>query len=294
MPSALSWGPGPNYRNFSVRTTVNVTEAYPEVLNITCNNGSSILLTAGASTFVLCTVVIRDYNGGDTIIGINGSGVFNATFYYFQNKSSDPDEDNVHYSNASCSFNQSNGYYVNWTCGFDVQYFANNGTWRINVSVLDTHNEQNLSVVSSFNTTISPLYALNVTEVIDYGSLYTGQTSASSVEANVTNLGNMQINVTVYGFGGDNATKGVGLAMLCEQRNLSVSNERFSVDSGAPFASMVPLSGSPQMIPDLTLLKQTIPGNLITNSTYWAIHINISDNPFGVCNGTVVFSAVSS
>ena len=295
MPYVTSWGPGPNYNNFSVRTTVNVTEAYPEILNISCNLGQPITLTAGGTQPVVCIVQVRDYNGGDTINGTNGSGVFNSTFYYVLNQSSDPDDNNVHYTNDSCSLNGTAlGFYVNWSCSFDVWYYANNGTWRVNATVLDTHNQQNLTTSAIFNSSISPLYALNVTDVIDYGSLFVGATSTDSVEANVTNFGNMVINVTVYGHGGDNATTGFGLAMVCEGRNLTVSNERFSINSTDLFDAMLPLASAAQMIPNLTIDKQTADGVLISNSTYWKLHINVSDNPFGVCNGTVVFSAVAN
>jgi hypothetical protein len=295
IPSVVSWGPGPNYRNYSVRTTVNITEAYPEILNITCNAGQTIVLTAGTSTTVVCIVVVRDYNGGDTIVGDNGSGVFNSTFYYFQNKSDDPDDYNVHYSNQTCSLNGTpNGYYVNWSCAFHVLYFANNGTWRVNATVLDTHNSQNVTVFGVFNNTMGTLYALNVTEVIDYGSLVSGSTSPSPVEANVTNVGNVAINVTVAGFGGSNISQGAGLAMICDQRNLTVGNERFSLNSSAIFSSMTPLSSSAQMIANLTIQKQVQDGVYMVNSTYWSLYINTTDNPFGVCNGTIVFSAVAS
>ena len=36
-----SWGPSGNYENYSVRTTVNITNAYPEILAIICNSGSA-------------------------------------------------------------------------------------------------------------------------------------------------------------------------------------------------------------------------------------------------------------
>jgi hypothetical protein len=295
IPTVVSWGPGQNYKNYSVRTTVNVTEAFPEILNISCNYGQPVILTAGSTAKVVCVVMVRDYNGGDTIVGANGSGVFNASFFYFQNKSSDPNDNNVHYSNQTCSLNGTSiGYYVNWTCAFDVWYYANNGTWRINASVLDTHNNQNLSITSEFNGSIGVIYALNVTDVIDYGKLFVGETSSAPIQANVTNFGNSAINVTVYGFGGDNISRGSGLAMICEQRNLSLTNERFSLSSSEPWATMNVLSGAPQMLQNLTLPKQVQDGVFVVNATYWSLHINVTDNPYGVCNGTVVFSAIQS
>lgn len=281
IPSATSWGPGTNSKNYSVRTTVNITSAYPEVLNVTCNGATSILLTGGASKNIACNVQLRDYDGGNTILSAN------ATFYFRLNNSNDPDDNNTHYTNATCTENITSGFYSNWTCAFDMWYFANNGTWRLNVTIVDAS-----SFVANryLNITLSPLLALNVTDLIDFGNLAVTQTS-SIVEANVTNLGNLQMNVTVYGFGGDNYTAGAGVAMLCDARNISFSNQRYSSNPLATYETMAPISGVATMIPGVTVVKQTQEGVLMVNSTYWALHVNMSDNPYGICNGTVVFSA---
>jgi len=284
IPSAVSWGPGSNYRNYSVRTTVNVTNAYPEVINITCNGGSAIVLNGGTTKLVSCLVQTRDYNGGNTI------SFANATFYYYLNYSSNTDDNNTHYTNSSCSKEGgSSGYYQNWTCVFDVWYYANNGSWRVNATVWD---DLNTSGLNANNASIGALLALNVTEVIDYGVLSVDDTS-NSTQANVTNFGNLPINVTVYGFGGDNASTGAGIALRCEQRNISISNERYS-STDVDYDSMISITGTAAMVPGVNIAKQTDPATLMINSTYWKLHINITDNPFGICNGTVVFSATGA
>jgi hypothetical protein len=283
IPPVLSWGNGSNYKNYSVRSTVNVTNAYPEIINITCNSGASITLTAGSTKTVSCLVQIRDYNGGNTINYVNG------TFYYYLNQSSDPDDNNTHYTNATCINETPNGYYVNWTCAFDVWYYANNGSWRINSTVNDSFGAKDNDYN---NATISALLALNVTDLIDFGQLAVTQTSLS-IQANVTNFGNRPINVTVYGFGGNDSVAGAGLAMNCTVRNISISNERYDINASANYDLMTSLTGSPIMIPGIKIEKQTLPDVYAFNSTYWRLHVNITTNPFGVCNGTVVFSAES-
>jgi hypothetical protein len=299
LPSVIGWGAGPNYKNVSVRTTVNVTDSYPEIVNITCNNRTSITLNAGTTQSVVCIVQIMDFNGGNTINGTMGSGV-NATFYYYLNQSSNPNDNNVHYTNSTCSQNGSaNGYLVNWSCAFDVWYYANNGTWRLNATVTDTHNWYyrgglNFTVWGVGNATINSLYALNVTSLIDYGQLAVGDTSAP-VTANVTNFGNMNINVTVFGYGNDtDSVSNRNLAMACEQRNISISNERYSLSSATAYDAMTMLAGvstpAPQ-ISGLTIMQQTNDSQQVINSTYWRLYVNVSTNPFGICNGTVVFSA---
>jgi hypothetical protein len=193
FPSVLSWGPGPNYVNYSVRTTVNVTQAYPEIINVTCNSGQSITLNAGTTRNTFCLVQIRDYNGGNTIINVN------ETFYYYLNQSSDPNDNNTHYTNSTCTANSTSGYYTNWTCAVDLLYYSNNGSWRANVTVID---DNNMTTNDYRNATINALYALNVTDLIDFGNMAVGDTTQDPpVQANVTNFGNRNINISLYGFG---------------------------------------------------------------------------------------------
>lgn len=279
----LSWGHDSNYRNVSVRTTVNITQGYPEILNITCNNGASITLNAGMTKTVACLIQIRDYNGGSTIAAVNG------TFYYYLNQSSDPDDNSTHYSNTTCTVNNTNGYFTNWTCAFDLWYYANNGTWRGNLTVRDDYN---LTRNDYRNSTINLLYALNITpDIINFGDMAVGDTKDPPVPANVTNFGNMPINVSVYGFGGENEILYAGLAMICEIRNLTLPNERYGLNAGTSYDSMTSLTGSPIRITGLKIPKQTDSSQMQTNTTYWRLHVNLTSNPFGVCNGTVVFAA---
>jgi hypothetical protein len=278
-----SWGPGTNYKNYSVRSTVNVTNAYPEIINISCNSGQSVVLTAGTTKSINCTVKIRDYNGWDDVNYVN------STFYYFLNASSDPDDNNTHYTNTSCSQTSNDGQYlVNWTCSFDVWYYANNGTWRANATVNDSYATKDNDYG---NASLSALLALNVTSLIDFGNLAVTETSPSAVQANVTNLGNVPMNISVYGYGGNSEVAGAGYAMLCEQRNITISNERYDLSSATLYDSMTPLTVSYVPIPGIKIIKQTQPGVYMVNSTYWRLHVNLTNNPFGICNGTVVFSA---
>jgi hypothetical protein len=284
LPLVIGWGPSGNYQNVSVRTTVNITQAYPEILNVTCGNGTSISLVAGSTYLLTCRVQIRDYNGGNTISSSN------LTFYYFMNQSIDPDDKNVHYTNLSCTMNTTDGYYTNWTCGVNIWYYANNGTWIANATVKDNNN---FTRSGSANASIGSLYALNVTPLIDFGQLAVNDYS-SSIQANVTNFGNRQINITVYGFGDENETRYAGYAMICDQRNLTLPNERYALASATDYDAMTPLTGAATTIPGFSLYQQTDDAQQVINATYWRLHVNITTNPFGVCNGTVIFAAQAS
>jgi hypothetical protein len=101
--------------------------------------------------------------------------------------------------------------------------------------------------------------------------------------------------VSVYGFGGDDGTNASlqGLAMICDVNNISLSNERYDLNQATAYDSMTSLTGSPIIMSGLKVLNQRDTGVLITNSTYWMLHINLTTNPSGICNGTVVFAAES-
>ena len=281
-----SWSPGPNYRNVSVDTTVNITNSLPEVLNVLIEGGSSnITLNAGFYRNVTCNATIRDYNGGSTIDNVS------ATFYH--NTSSNDtgsDDNNSHYTVSNCTYGSFDTYTRNVSCSFLVQYYANAGPWVCNVTATDPYNFSNVSRrKSGFNSTyVGTLLALNVTPLIDYGSLAVGDQSDPQ-QANVTNFGNQNINISVRAYGN---VPNDGLAMYCQFGNISVENEKFNVAGGTALSAYTNASNSAQVISGLTVLQQTNDSQPVINTTYWILYV--PPNPFGRCNGTVVFQAESS
>ncbi|MFH1770601.1 MAG: hypothetical protein ABH828_03515 [archaeon] len=279
-PLISSWSIGDNYKNVSVDTYVNITYSKPVVLNVEIDTASNnVTLSAGTTRSVLCNATIRDYNGyGD----INRT---NATLWDNNNAvMSDPDDENEHYF-SNCTLNGNDGTYLSyWSCSFDVYYYANNGSdWRCNVTTVDNYN----FTASGYNvTTLNPLYALNVTSEINYGDMAVEDTSTNSETANITSFGNMNINVSLYGYGGNEFTTGNGLAFICEIGNISVGNERYSLTDVA-WASMTNLTNESALISGFTMPQRTT--TEIINTTYWKLYV--PPNPFGQCNGTVVFEA---
>lgn len=268
-----------NYDHVNVTTRVNITNAFPEILNVTAEGYDlNVTLSAGATRSIECNATIRDYNGGDDLDVVAGY------LYYYLNSSEHSDDDNEHYTNSSCIATDNDGQYlVNYTCTFQVQYFANNGTWNCNISVNDSINNQDSEEA---NTTIDPLYALNVTDTIDYGNLSVTETS-ENITATVTNFGNMDINVSVLGYG---ETEGDGIGLVCSVgSNISVENQRFS-STQVEWGSKSPLSISNQDV-GATVSKQTDDTTPVTQSTYWQLYV--PPNPFGLCTGTVRFTATT-
>ena len=265
-----------NYDHVNVTTRVNITDAMPEILNVTVDQ--DITLNAGGTRIVTCNATIRDWNG------FNDLDTVSATFYYYLNESGDPDSGNVHYTNSSCVESSNDGEFIaDYTCSFDVWYYANNGTWYCNVSVNDTYGFTD----SAFNdTSINELYALNVTDVIDYGDLAVTDTSPD-ISAFITNFGNMDINVSVLGYG---ATEGDGYGLICDYGgNIDVEHQRFSGYTVA-WDDKFPLAATEQDM-NITLLQATDATAPVIWETFWQLYV--PPNPFGLCTGTLRFTATS-
>ena len=282
---SFSYSVGPNYRNVSIDTTVNITNAKPEVLLVIIDD--PVVLNAGGVKTVNCNATVRDWNGWDDIQNVTAVFWDNSSVNQF-----DPNDNNDHYTNGNCTNTGNDGNYTAFfTCNFSVWYYANPGSnWMCNVTATDSY-VFNASVGSSnwlYNTTtVSVLLALNVSPtLIDYGNMAVGDTSVNSEQANITNFGNSDINISVKGYG---ATENDGLAFVCAIGNISIANERYSLNATDAYTNYLPLASSFTSIPQLTLPQQTNDAVQVLNSTYWKLYV--PPNPFGICNGTVVFQA---
>jgi len=285
---------GPNYKNVTVQTFLNITHSKPDVFNVTIHEATNtslrnVTLVAGGSKGIICNATVRSWEGFNDIQTVN------ATLWHYASSSNDATDDNTnHYTNSSCTLNASTGPFTGWyICYFDVLYYANDGSWICNVSITNSYTtvNPNFTGVGNGSTILYPLYALNVTDGIDYGGVAVEDYSTPDRSANLTNLGNMNINITVEGYG---TTRGDGLAMACSLAgNITVENERFSASSGQAYGSKTQLTSTAGgvMIPGLTISKQ-INSTLVENSTYWQIYV--PPNPAGNCTGNIIFTAVSS
>ena len=267
-----------NFEYVNVTTRVNVTNARPEVDYVKID--SNILLNAGSFKVVLCNVSLHDWNGYSDIANVNASFWDNNSVNF-----SSPDDNNTHYTNSSCVNVSQSGYYANYTCKFNVWYYANNGSnWVYNATVIDKYN---FTATGQNKTSIQAYYALNVTSLIDFGDMAVGDYK-NNVSANVTNFGNYNINISVDGYG---AVNGDGLAMKCDIRNITLPNLKYSLNEtdwlSLPGGSA--LTDSPVNMSGLTVPKRVT--DVVWNQTYWHLYVPPTENPFGVCNGTVVFTA---
>jgi hypothetical protein len=284
---------GTNYKNVTVWTKVNITHSKPDVLNVNISealnvSARNITINAGGMKGVICNATVRSWEGFNDITSVN------ATLYHLATSSSNaPDDNNSHYTNKSCTLNQSISAFIGWyVCSFDVVHYSNNGTLICNVTVSNSYTVINPNFTGKgFGTTIFyPVYALNITDGIDYGGVAVEDYSMPDRTANITNLGNMRLNLTVEGYG---TVRGDGLAMNCTLAgNITVDNEKVSAIPATTYPLKTSLTSTPGgiMIPGLTIAKQNS-STMITNSTYWQLYV--PPNPAGNCTGYIIFTAVS-
>ena len=242
---------------------------------------ASVSLVAGVGAQLNCNFTVEDLNGEADINTVN------STFYFVNNASSDPDDNNVHYSNSSCTQQTALGNQRNYSCSFFITYYAVNGTWLCNGTAVDDGG--NLGSNTS-NITVDPLFALNTsTSLIDYGDLGMNQISQEFI-VNVTNLGNQPLDVSLRGYGGADPVSGNGLSMVCNTNNITVGQQRFSPTTSA-YVAKTALSSSEQSL-GYTLPKQTT-ASLSTNTSFWQIEVPGTEPPLGegFCNGTIIFEA---
>jgi len=278
-----SFSQGPNNRNVSVDVTVNITDSLPEVLTVIIQDAATnITLNAGTYINVTCNGTIQDYNGGSSINNVS------ATFFHnvSPTNTSTPDDNNTHYTNSNCTYGSYDIYTRNVSCSFLVEYYANVGFWVCNLTVTDPYNFTTISRLRSNTnrTHLDELMALNVTTLIDYGNMAVGDTSTPQ-EANITNLGNMGINISVRGYGNASSDN---LALYCEVGNITIENEKFNFIGGVDLTTYKNLSASNQDM-NVTLQQQFNDSEQVMNTSYWLLYV--PPNPFGRCNGTIVFQA---
>ncbi|MBU0471356.1 MAG: hypothetical protein KKF89_03090 [Nanoarchaeota archaeon] len=274
-----------NYKNVTIDTKVNITNAPPEVLTVDIHESIGILdnitLLAGLTRTVYCNATIRDWNGWNDI------NTTNATFWDDNNAEPGDIADNNEMYRGDCVNVGNDGIYLSyWQCNLSIYYYANNGSnWICNITTKD-----NSSFIDSLHNTtiIESLYALNLTsKEIDYGNVPVEGTSNNKT-AVIENYGNMEINISVWGYA---KTFGDNLAFNCSiNSNISIGNERFSINKSQEWVDKTNLSSTPQMINDLSIAKQTT-GSKVSNTTYWQVYIPADEQPAGQCSGNLVFEA---
>ena len=287
---------GANVTNTTVIAKVNVTNTEPNLYIVKIDSpldaNRNIDLTANTATIVICNGSVQDINGFDDIKNVT------ATLYDTAVGSGAANANNNHYTNSSCGqcsvvagTNNQNGSCI---CQFGVQYYANPTTWRCNMTVNDSggiFRTENSTVY-----TVNEVIGINVeNSILNYGNLSITQVS-QYIRQNVTDGGNIPINVTVRGFGGDNESIGQNLSMICEAgTNITFGNQRFSPgNNNTAFADMYNLTNQTIQITNLTIPQRTTDSGFgnSSNATFWRLQVPFGSG--GLCNGTIIFGAIDA
>ena len=287
--------------NVTVQTFLDVGTVYPEVLRVEIEEGASNLALIPATTRKInCVAIAVDYNG-DTDMNV-------STAEFFDNVASSyggGDDNNYHYSNASCNISTTfadwNGYtddaYLAMiNCTFDIWYYANEETWNCTIFLNDT---SALSTTNSSTITVDPLLALGLPDSIHYGTVNATYVSDENV-TNVTNYGNVPINLSLNGYG---FTENDGNAMNCTlgaNKNITIINEKYNLTqttSGALdltsfIENYVNLTSAPVTKRFDLNYRQNDALNEAWNQTYWRIYVPLG--VAGTCQGNVIFGAVQA
>ncbi len=283
---------GVGEHNVTVITNLTVGNVYPEMSNMSIeNNDSSMALIPNASRTVYCWGLATDYNGwGDVQFG---------SAMFFDNTSSTygaADDNNLHYTNSSCTVTQE-GAYTSWiNCSFDVWYYANQGIWNCTIFVNDTKGKTGYGY-DTIN--ISSLLALGLPDIINYGEVNATLVSKENV-TNVINYGNVKINLSLSGYG---FTENDGNAMNCTKgsiKNISIENEKYNLtsnnlddlDLSQFIGNYTNLTLSPTVKEFNLDYRQNDTFNEAINATYWRIYVPLGVS--GECQGNIIFGAVQA
>jgi len=278
--------------NVTVNSEFTVGTSNPTILSISIEGGS-ITLIPNATRTVNCSVILEDFDGDTDLFNVSAV-LFDEAFSSYGNG----DDNNDHYTNASCVLDLDYGdiYQAKTNCLFEMEYYANPGTWNCSVSVED------FSAYSDFEsntTTIEQLLAVGLPDTIDYGLINATFVSLEQV-ANVTNYGNVDLNISLSGYG---SSEGDGSAMVCDYGsigNIPIGFEKYNLTSA--FAGELTLSEFEERYTNLTtspvVREYSLPArtndvsNDILNQTYWRIYVPAG--VAGTCNGTILFGGVQA
>ncbi len=275
--------------NVTVKTNLTVGNVFPEVSNVTIeNNASTLALTPNSTRTIYCSGLVTDYNGWEDIDNAT------ATFFHIVNSSYvDTNDNNIHYTNYSCSITQ-NGTYTVWAnCSLDIWYYANPGTWNCTLRAEDKKNKEGYG---SDTINISSLLALGLPDFIYYGEVNATEVSLENL-SNVTNYGNVKINLSLSGYG---FSPNDGNAMNCTLgvlKNISVQHEKYNLTTSNSgildlpqfIANYTNLTSSPVVKRFDLEYRQNDAFNEAVNSTYWRIYVPLG--VAGTCEGNIVFGA---
>ncbi|MDA3836417.1 MAG: hypothetical protein PF542_02230 [Nanoarchaeota archaeon] len=287
-------------QNVTVSTSLEVGAVFPEILNISVNDGVPVVLTPNATKTVLCQALIQDWNNDSDIVLINAT-LFDVSLATWDSA----DDNNTHYTNASCIkqndttdlFGKSEDeWHAIANCTFEVQYYANPGNWNCSVYIEDATARSNMEIDEG---SINTLLAIGLQDSIDYGIVNSTEVSDEQL-VNVSNVGNTQLNLTLNGYSNLGAGPNDGHAMNCSKGSykfIDIEYEKFNLTDTNPGilslsefeAAHVNLTSSlnPAVMEFNLDYRQNDGFNEAVKPTYWRIYV--PKGLAGTCEGNIEF-----
>jgi hypothetical protein len=268
--------------NITLNSNPNITSI---IIEDFIGSASEIDLQAASVREVGCQAIVKELDG-DSLQNTS------AEFYHSTSGTGAGDDNNEHYTNNTCSIDYDYGdeTEILVVCNFSVWYYARPGTWNC---FFQTEDNLSVSANSSNTSIVNTLLSVGVPDSIDYSTLGPGQVS-EEMEINITNYGNVMINLSLAGYG---VSEGDGLAMDCDFENISVEHEKYNLTASNPGtldrgqADVVYENMSSQTaIREFNLDYRTQDLlNDASNITYWRIYVPIG--AAGSCQGNLIFGA---
>jgi len=270
--------------NYSKIARINLTHA-PEVSNVTLNGGENIALIESTTTLVYATATATDLDGFADL------SYATATIYRLGvGDKCTPNENNCYQiPQSQCSFSGCSGTTCQVSCSAKIQYFADptdigtfaSEAWRASLTVVDSSAKSGQGTSSPVE--LLTLLAIDVTPLVDYGTLNVGEdTGSKNSTTTVINTGNASLDVNVSGT--DLTTSGSSIA---------VNNQKYATStftySSCSFCSL--LSSTTSLLP-LNLPKPNSSSTSVSDNVFWGIFV-----PIGTAGlthqGQITFTAVA-
>lgn len=261
----------------AVPTTVTVGNVVPSVSSVIINGGNTITPIQGTATSVPVTYTVIDNNSCMDLTTVNvalykvgttcsSSGNANNDSCYFWTDTA---------ASSSCATSTNISYSVSHN--FNIEYYADYGTWNSTVTPSDASGP-GIAATSSAVALAQVMY-FDVSPSLVYGSVSNGATSSGNHIATTTNLGNVAIDFGVQ-----------GVNLVCSTfGSIPVGNQQYSTSTFS-YGNGTNLSASSTSLGKLLSAPayNTIP---VVNPTYW--QISIPNGVKGTCSGNTTFTATA-
>lgn len=262
-----------------------LTLAFDPIMSaVSFNNGLDISLTPGATTTVVASTTVTDYNGYTDLL-------YATTTFYRSTVTANctPDNNNCYVATSTaCSFTNCLDSTCTLTCSADFQYHAdptdeNGGEfWYAFMEVSDEGGATDFD--TSIGIDVLTIRALEVQNEINYGTVDINQNTGSfNPTVSIVNLGNEAIDVEVAG---TDMTDGVTSIIPATQQLYATSTFDYGT---CVTCDTLSVTGAAV---EVDLSKPTVSDSPVADDIYWGIEV-----PFGIASnphmGVNTFTAIS-